>query len=189
MSTLNVIHLRIMSQYDQFFSQVQIGRGISDIGPIYKSRAVFQRGRGLSSVFQGLLRILRPYIASGTKALKKEGFRAASEILGKVGQGQPIRNILKEQGNKSLMNLSEKAGNKLDEIRNELLTGQGINSANPSVLDFISSLKPSKRGTTKSKRQTKVQKKPKSSTTRKKKTVKRKPSKAAFVKKFLKVNK
>jgi len=185
-----------MSHYDRFFAGGQIGGSVSGIGPIYKARVHYQRGRGLSDVFQGLWRYITPYLVSGSKALGKEALRAGGEILGNVGT-QSIGNLLKQQSNKSLINLAEKAQNKINQLRSDALSGKGIKRP-ITVNEFIASLdkagkttkrKPNKKkkSVTKNKTSTKTKKtttkKGKKKIGTRKKT--KKTSKAAFLKNFL----
>lgn len=82
-----------MSRYDNVFSKrkvVQRGRGIADIGTVYRApRMHFQRGRGFSDVFSGILKFITPYLISGSKAIGKEALRSGGEILSNVGS-QPL---------------------------------------------------------------------------------------------------
>lgn len=181
-----------MSQYDRFFAGSQIGGRSSNVGPIYKARIHYQRGRGLSDVFLGLYRFIKPFLVSGSKALGKEALRAGNEILENVGT-QSISSLLKEQGNKSLQNLTEKAKTKLNEMQESNLSGKGIKRRQITVNELIASLskprKTTKRRTTKKTKAKSPNKKTKKTSAKKttKKTKKRstKTSKAAFIKSFL----
>lgn len=107
-----------MSRYDNVFSKrsVQRGRGLADIGKVYRApRMHFQRGRGFSDVFSGILKFITPYLISGSKAIGKEALRSGAEILSNVGS-QPFGSLLKQHGKQSLINLSSKAGEKLKRI-------------------------------------------------------------------------
>ena len=50
----------------------QAGRGREDIGSIYSTPTLVQRGHGLGSVLAGLFRTLRPILWSGAKSIAKE---------------------------------------------------------------------------------------------------------------------
>lgn len=113
-----------MSRYDNLFSKkVQRGRGISDIGKVYRApRMHLQRGRGFSDVFSGILKFITPYLISGSKAVGKEVLRSGAEILSNVGS-QPFGSLLKQHGKQSLKNLTTKAGDKLKRVGDEIMTG------------------------------------------------------------------
>lgn len=177
-----------MSQYDRFFAGSQIGGRSSNVGPIYKARIHYQRGRGLSDVFLGLYRFIKPFLVSGSKALGKEALRAGNEILENVGT-QSISSLLKEQGNKSLQNLTEKARTKLNEMQESNLSGKGIKRKQMTVNELIASLskprKTTKRRTTKKTKTRKTSAKKATTTKKKRKKRSTKTSKAAFIKSFL----
>lgn len=104
-----------MNQYERYLLN-QVGSGI---GPYYRSSLQVQRGRGLGSVFSNLYRVLKPWIVSGSRALGQEVLRSGKEVIQNIDSDKPINLLLKEQGIKSLRNLTEKAAN--------AMSGRGIN--------------------------------------------------------------
>lgn len=127
-----------MSHYDDYFSQKGGALSDSHFGPIYQARHHLQRGRGFGSIFTNLIRFLGPYLSKGARAIGVEAARSGAEILGNLGT-QSIGSLLKEQGNKSLNNLGVKAGAKLQEMQQQLMTGRGIKGRG-NVNQFIASL-------------------------------------------------
>lgn len=128
-----------MSRYDRYFLN-QIG-GAPEIGPVYRRHAFIQRGRGLGNIFTNLIKFLRPYIYSGTKAVGQEVLRSGSEILGNLGT-QPIQELLKSQRDKSVKNLALKAEHKLNKLNS---SGRGIKTMTGRDDSFIRQLKSAKR--------------------------------------------
>lgn len=183
-----------MNRYDRYFA-VQVGRGVSSIGSVYRTnRYQPQTATGLSDVFSNLFRFIQPYLVSGARAVGGEALRSGQDILSNLGQ-KPIKELLKEQADKSFKNLAEKAENK---VKN-MMSGKGIKRRRPAVEDFIMSLNQqqtaSKRRRTASKsRVSKSSKKGKRKTKKRvvkgkglrKKSSKSKISKSAFLKKYLK---
>lgn len=121
-----------MSHYETYFSRSQTGRGISDIGTIYRSNYHLQRGKGLSDVFAGLYKFISPFILRGTKALGKEALRTGSEVLSNIGT-HPIKNLLSEQRDKSLKNLTAKAGVGLKRMGAEIASGSGFRTKKAKI--------------------------------------------------------
>lgn len=58
-----------MSHYDRFFAGAQIGGSSGNVGPLFRTKIHYQRGRGLSDVFRGVFRFIKPFLVSGGKAL------------------------------------------------------------------------------------------------------------------------
>lgn len=110
-----------MSRYERYFTQHQVGGGISDIGYVHRSPQHLQRGRGL---FGGIIRWLTPLLLSSGKAIGKEALKSGAEILGNWGN-QPINQLMKAEKEKILKNLAAKAGNKLKRMGDEM-SGDGI---------------------------------------------------------------
>lgn len=109
-----------MNKYEKFLLHNQVGAGL---GPYYRSTLQVQRGRGLGSIFSSIYAALKPWIVSGSKALGHEVLRSGHEVLQNLGNGgaggdKTIDVLLKEQGIKSLQNLTQKATN--------ALSGRGI---------------------------------------------------------------
>lgn len=107
--------------YEQYL--LQTGSGLADLGQIYRGNSfgAYQRGRGLGDVFGSVYRFLKPYLASGVRAVSGEMARGGAEVLGNLGT-RPIGELLREQSDKSLQNLASKASDKL----NRLAIGRGL---------------------------------------------------------------
>lgn len=139
-----------MSHYDRYFSKRQIGRGVDDIGRVYRAPQFhFQRGRGLSDVFGGIIKFITPYLISSSKALGKEALRSGSEILGNLGT-KPIGELLKQQKDKSISNLAQKTGNKLKRMGEEM-SGEGIKRRKRNTASVITGLMRAENARTKKK--------------------------------------
>lgn len=94
----------------------QIGRGLTDIGPLHISNLKTQRGRGIGSLFAGLWKYLRPLAVSGLKTLAKQSIKSGGNILKEMADGNTdIKKILKNEGVQALENLTTKGIKKLKE--------------------------------------------------------------------------
>jgi len=69
----------------------QAGYGREDIGPIYSTPPIIQRGHGLGSILAGLYRTLRPILWSGAKSMGKEALKALGREALRTGT-----NIIKD---------------------------------------------------------------------------------------------
>lgn len=105
------------SRYDQFYNS-QIGSGLGDIGPVFK-RHYYQQGKGLSSIFSGLIKFIQPYLISGAKAVGKEALKGSANILSNL-ESKPFKELIKGQAKQSFQNLIDKAEQKMSS------TGKGI---------------------------------------------------------------
>lgn len=117
----NVRHsYKMNSYYTQYYLR-QEGRGLSDIGALYHSPLINQRGRGgVGSFFSGFLKYLKPLVSSGLNALKSQALKSGSAILDDVGN-KPLKEILKEQGKAAIQNLAVRGVDKLKRMQ----AGQG----------------------------------------------------------------
>lgn len=100
-----------LNRYDQFFnSQNQYGSGpVSDFGNIYKRGGVYyQSGRGINTLFTGILRLLKPILLKTGRALGEEAIRSSGQILNNLDK-RPLRDLLREQKDLSIQNLMSKA--------------------------------------------------------------------------------
>jgi len=71
----------------------QAGRGNNnDIGPVYATPFVLQRGYGIGSFFSGNWRVVRPILWSGAKALGRETWRTGGNILTDIARSSPDQN-------------------------------------------------------------------------------------------------
>lgn len=154
------------SRYDHFYNS-QTGSGIADIGPIYRRGGqYYQSGRGLSSIFSGLLKFIQPYLIKGAKEVGKEALRSSTNILSNLNN-QPFGELLKKESSKSFQNLVDKAERKINTMNS---TGKGIKRRRKSSISV--SPKPKRRRRTTQRKNTKPVKKRK--TIKKKRPLKRK---------------
>lgn len=100
----------------------QGGKGIGDIGVLHRSPLIYQRGRGIGTLFDTVLRVLNPLFYSGFNALKDQAVKTGSAVLRDIGQ-KPIKSVLKEQGALALQELAERGVNKL---KRKMQGGEGI---------------------------------------------------------------
>lgn len=92
----------------------QSGSGISHIGSLYISPRIVQQGRGIGSFFAGLYRYLKPMFVSGINAIKNQALDSGKAIINDFGR-KPLRNIMEEQGRDAILNLTNKAVNKVSQ--------------------------------------------------------------------------
>lgn len=123
-----------MSQhYVNYFLSQQQGGSMSDIGQLYKSKRINQRGfgfgyspmliqngYGIGNFLYGLYRMLNPLIISGMNAIKSEAFNTGKNILGDIGK-KSLKNIITEHGTQAIQNLKLKAENKVNNMQ-----GKGV---------------------------------------------------------------
>lgn len=95
------------------YYKAQVGGGVADFGPIFHARS--QRGRGLGSIFSGLLRYLKPVFFSGLNAIKNEAIRTGSDILQNLGTA-PLSKLIRDKGLEGVQNLTDKAMNKIKQM-------------------------------------------------------------------------
>jgi len=90
----------------------EAGRGKdNDIGPVYASPLVLQRGYGIGSFLSGLWRVVRPIFWSGAKALGRETFCTGGDILtdiARLSTDQNPRDIVSKHVNATTQNLINK---------------------------------------------------------------------------------
>jgi len=92
-----------LSHYSQY------GKGFNDIGPIFYSRNIVQKGRGFGGFFRALYRYVKPLLSGGLRLLKTEGLKTGANILSDLAAGtKPARDILKERGKQTLTNIGNK---------------------------------------------------------------------------------
>lgn len=140
-----------MSEYDQFFTN-QLGSS-PHFGDLYKTNRYYQRGRGLGDALSGIIRFLTPLFLKGTKAVGAEALRSGSEILSNLGS-KPLNELLKDQKDKTITNLTEKAMNKLKRVQ----TGKGIKRRRTTSSKVIRELSALTKTRKKCKKTTKVKK-------------------------------
>lgn len=109
------------SHYINYYLR-QHGGGIGDIGPLYRSPFILQRGSGgVGSFFSGLWRHLSPLLVSGASALSNEAVNSGAAILGQVGS-KPLKDVLKDQGKIAMKNLATRAA---DKLKRKMQGGEG----------------------------------------------------------------
>ena len=64
----------------------QAGRGREDIGPIYSTPLLVQRGQGLGSFLSSLFRSITPIFWSGAKSIGREALRTGGKILSDIAE-------------------------------------------------------------------------------------------------------
>lgn len=91
----------------------QSGGGL--IGHIYKSpNTRIQRGRGLGSIFGGLMRFLRPLLKSGINAVKDQAIKSGIGVLQDIAANKkPLKGILLQRGMEARDNLRDRAMKKI----------------------------------------------------------------------------
>lgn len=116
--------------YENYFLN-QYGGLIGDIGPLYKSNKIYQRGfgfhpittqhgQGIGSFFQNLYNIVYPLIRSGVSSLGSEMKTAGKNIIKDIAT-KPISTLIEEHGNEAISNLKNKAMNKI-----KTMQGKGV---------------------------------------------------------------
>lgn len=100
----------------------QQGGGIGDIGPLYRSPFILQKGSGgVGSFFSGVWKYLSPLLSSGVSALSNEAAKSGAAILGQVGN-KPLKEVFKEQGKVAMKNLATRAA---DKLKRKMQGGEG----------------------------------------------------------------
>lgn len=107
-------------RYVKYYTS-QRGGSIADIGDLYKGPVFVQKGHGVGSFFNGLVRYLKPVFTSGLSALKEQSLKSGQAIIRDLGH-KAIPDILKEQTVIAAENLANKAVNKL---KRKLQEGSG----------------------------------------------------------------
>lgn len=100
------------------------GRGLKDIGQIYKSPYLIQNGRnyyavglGLSSVFKGIFNFLTPLIKKGSQKIGRELLEGGIEVLNKMDGNKNFNELVKEESLKRINNVKKSAIEKLNNIQ------------------------------------------------------------------------
>lgn len=105
----------------------QLGGSLSEIevysGPVRRYR---QDGGGIARYLASAIRFFKPLLSSGINALKEQGIESAGSILDQLGN-KDVKSILKEEGQRAIKNLKQKALNKLNQttgLKNQ--SGEGM---------------------------------------------------------------
>lgn len=127
-----------MSHPDSFI--YQSGGSIGDIGRVYKRGYFVQRGRGLSDIFQNIVRFLLPHVKGAGKALGRQALTSGINILEGLQQDEPIKNILMKERDRGLRDLASQASEKLKSMQ-----GRGIKTKRLSFQNITSASLPKRR--------------------------------------------
>lgn len=85
-----------------------------------------QHGAGLGHFFSKAFEVLHPLLSSGVNALKHQGIKSTRAVLSQLGK-KDIKTILKEEGERAVKDLGDKALNKLARINGlASQTGSGL---------------------------------------------------------------
>jgi hypothetical protein len=87
--------------WNEFFEQQ---RG----GAYYFEGQPWQRGGGIGSIFQSLVRFLMPIGKTIGRELGKEGIETGSRLLNRLAAGQDIKSSMVEESQKGLKNLVDR---------------------------------------------------------------------------------
>lgn len=108
------------SRYATYYSQQ--GKGISDIGRLYRLPVHHQRGSGIGGLFAAALKFLSPFAASGLSALKQQAIKTGKDILGDIGGTEPISDVFSRRGKEAVRDLSLKG---IDKLKRTIASSQG----------------------------------------------------------------
>lgn len=100
--------------YTRYYLE-QMGNGLSGIGTLYRRRRYYQSGRGIGSLFSGIMKSLRPIFKSTVKAVGKQSLKTGKNIFKSIGK-QSFKDSLKENGQRMLSALAEKGVEQIEKI-------------------------------------------------------------------------
>ena len=119
------------NRYINYFTSQQRGGGVENIGPLFKSKRLYQHGFGVSSmpiviqhghgigsIFQNFYHLISPLISSGLRAIKSEAINAGRNIVKDIGV-KPITELLQDHGGIAVQNLTDKAKAKIKRMQGE----------------------------------------------------------------------
>jgi hypothetical protein len=117
-------------RYVNYFLSQQ-GGSMNDIGNLYKSKHLFQKGYGnsfttiqhgygIGNFFNGLYKLISPLLFSGLNAVKSEAVNLGKNVLNDYGS-ESIGKLLNKYGIESVENLKSKAESKIKQM-----SGKGI---------------------------------------------------------------
>lgn len=100
---------------------------MGDIGNLYVSpyrvqagrnySVYYSSGRGVGSIFKGILNFLTPMLKQGTKAIGSELLKGGAEVIENLGGEKSFKTLVEEQRDKRLENLQKKAINKIQKMQ------------------------------------------------------------------------
>lgn len=109
------------SHYTNYYLRQQ-GGGIGDIGPLYRSPLILQKGSGgVGSFFSGVWKYLSPLVSSGVSALSSQAAKSGAAVLDQVGK-KPLKEVFKEQGKIAMKELATRAA---DKLKRKMQAGEG----------------------------------------------------------------
>jgi hypothetical protein len=97
--------------------------GKVDFGTIYRSAPYQQRGSGFGDIMRSAMNFITPFLTRGLTSLGAEALRSGTEILQNYDK-KPFKELVVEQGKKSLSNLGEMAANNLLSMRGKGLVAR-----------------------------------------------------------------
>lgn len=100
--------------YTQYYLD-QSGHGLSGIGRIYRKPRYYQNGRGIGSLFAGIMKSLKPMLKSTAKAVGKQSLKAGRNIAKSMGKTS-FKDSLKENGKRMLSALAEKGAEQIEKF-------------------------------------------------------------------------
>lgn len=103
----------------------QLGNGMSGIGSVYR-RPRYQSGRGIGSLFSGIVRSLKPLMKSTAKAIGKQTLKTGKRMVRSIGK-QSFKDSFKENGKRMLQALADKSVEQIEKFNN---------MSDPSKMDF-----------------------------------------------------
>lgn len=119
--------------YTQYFlGQDQLGDGLSDIGSVYKRRKYPQSGRGIGSIFSGIMKSLKPILKSTAKVVGKQSFKTGKAVLKNLGK-QTLKENLRNHGKLMLAALAQKGSDQIEKF-NSMKNIDDINQMEVSEL-------------------------------------------------------
>lgn len=121
------------ADYTHYYLE-QSGNGLSDIGRIYRRKRFYQNGRGIGSLFGGIMKSLRPIFKSSVKALGKQSYRVGKDMMKNFGK-RPFKDLIKENGKLMLNNLAEQSVDQIQQFNNFKKMSNNINGFDASEME------------------------------------------------------
>lgn len=87
----------------------QIGRGLSDIGPIYRGPIFYQTGRGFGTAFTSIWRFLKPLVSASLDTVKSEALKTGVNVIQDLQNQKNLRESLKDNSRMAMKNLTSQA--------------------------------------------------------------------------------